>query len=218
VRAELTRLLPELVDGYERIRRYIESDSALAASSKALLVASAAATRGADQLARDELARGRDLGANEAQVAVCAGVLLLTRGEAATERLLAAALPLGELPAARAASDLDAPAYFRAYNHAEELPVRLRLLREVAPEVFEGYFRMHHAVLSSDPQTDPFAELVLCTVNTAELAGAFVAIHAASARRRGVTDAQLVEAVLCAVPVAGVAAWAVGSAAIFPDA
>jgi AhpD family alkylhydroperoxidase len=83
--------------------------------------------------------------------------------------------------------------------------------------VFEGYFRMHHAVLSSDTRTNALAELVLCTVNTAELAGSFVAIHAAAARRRGVTDAQLVEAVLCAVPVAGVAAWALGSAAVFPD-
>ena len=35
---------------------------------------------------------------------------------------------------------------------------------------------------------------------------------------RGATDAQLIEAVLCAGPVAGVAAWAVGCAAIFPDA
>jgi alkylhydroperoxidase/carboxymuconolactone decarboxylase family protein YurZ len=43
-------------------------------------------------------------------------------------------------------------------------------------------------------------------------------MHVASARRHGVSDAELVEAALCAIPVAGVAAWAVGSAAIFPDA
>jgi 4-carboxymuconolactone decarboxylase len=214
---ELKALLPELLDGYALIRRQIEADGALPASTKALLVASAAAARCADQLAGDELGRARGLGATEEEVAVCAGVLMLTRGEAAAKRLLAAGAPLGELPPPRPASELDAAAYFAAYNESPELPARLRLLQERAPGVFEGYFRMHHAVLSSDTRTNALAELVLCTVNTAELAGSFVAIHAAAARRRGVTDAQLVEAVLCAVPVAGVAAWALGSAAVFPD-
>jgi alkylhydroperoxidase/carboxymuconolactone decarboxylase family protein YurZ len=218
VNDQLRELLPELVDGYERIRRWIDSDGALSAASKALLVASAAAARGAEPLAHSELARGRELGASSEQVAVCAGVLLLTRGEVACGRLLAAAGPLGELPPARAASELGASEYFLAYNRAGELPARLRLLRELAPEVFEGYYRMHHGILSSAPRTDAFAELVLCTVNIAELAGTFAAMHVASARRHGVSDAELVEAALCAIPVAGVAAWAVGSAAIFPDA
>ena len=111
----------------------------------------------------------------------------------------------------------DAQAYFRAYN-AGELPGRLRALLEHAPESFDGYFRMHQAVLSSDPQTDALAELALCAINAAELETGFIAIHAASARRRGVSDGQLVEAVLCAVPVGGVAAWAAAAAAIFPDA
>jgi alkylhydroperoxidase/carboxymuconolactone decarboxylase family protein YurZ len=218
VNEQLRRLLPELVDGYEAIRRRIESDGALPGSSKALLVASAAAARGGDELARRELERGRGLGASEELVALCAGVLLLTRGELAAGRLLAAAGSLDQLPPARVPSELDAASYFLEYNRADELPARLRLLAEFEPEVFEGYFRMHHGVLSSDPATALFSELVLCAVNTAELAGSFAAIHVAAARRRGAADAELVEAVLCAVPVAGVAAWAVGSAAIFPDA
>lgn len=215
---DLGRLLPELVDGYAGIRRYIATDGVLPASSKALIVAAAAATMGADQLAQAELRRGRELGATEVQAAVCAGTLLLSRGEAACKRLLTAAGQIGVLPPQRGASELESSDYFLAYNAADELPARMRLLRDLAPEVFEGYFRMHHAALSSDPQTDAFAELVLCAINAADLEAGFVAIHGASARRRGVTDAELVEAILCAVPVAGVAAWAAGSAGLFPDA
>src|ERR1700730_1163672 len=198
---ELRRLLPELIDGYEGIRGYLATDGALPASSKALIVAAGAATLGAEQVARAELRRGRELGATEVQVAVCAATLLLSRGEAACRRLLAAAGEISALPPQRAASELDSSDYFLAYNAAAELPARMRLLRDLAPAVFEGYFRMHHAVLSSDPQTDAFAELVLCAINAADLETGFVAIHGASARRRGVTDAELVEAILCAVPV-----------------
>jgi len=216
-RDELARLLPELVEGYGAIRALLETDAALPGSTKCLLVATAAAARGAGELAAERLRRGRELGASEAEIAVCAAALLLTRGEAACERLLGAAGGLRELPAARERSAADATSYFLAYNQIDELPARLALLAERAPTAFEGYFRMHHAVLASDPSTDLLAELALCTVNTAELAGAFAAVHAGHARRRGATDAQLIEAVLCAVPVAGVAAWAAGSAAVFPD-
>jgi len=213
----LDRLVPDALAGYERIRTELRRDGALPASSKALLIASAAAVKGADALAGVELRRGRQLGAPESLVVLCAAALLLSRGEVACARLLAAAGPLGELGEPRAPSAHDAQDYFRAYN-AGELPGRLRALLEHAPGAFDGYFRMHQAVLSSDPQTDALAELALCTINAAELETAFIAIHAASARRRGVSDGQLVEAVLCAVPVAGVAAWAAAAAAIFPDA
>jgi alkylhydroperoxidase/carboxymuconolactone decarboxylase family protein YurZ len=213
----LRAMLPGALDGYERIRAYLARDGALPASSKALLIAAAAATRGAAELAAREVRRARDLGAAEPLVALCAATLLLSRGETACECLLAAAGALGETGPSRKRRDDDGPAYFRAYGGGE-LPARMQLLLDHAPEVFEGYFRVHHDVLHSDPQTDTFAELALCAINAAELESGFIAIHAASARRRGVSDRELVEAVLCAVPVAGVAAWAAGAAALFPDA
>jgi alkylhydroperoxidase/carboxymuconolactone decarboxylase family protein YurZ len=216
MREVLRGILPGALDGYERIRGFLRRDGALPAASKALLIATAAAARGADELAAQEVRHARGLGAPEPLVALCAATLLLTRGEAACERLLAAAGPLGATGPPRVPREHDAQAYFRAYNGGE-LPGRLRALLEHAPEAFDGYFRMHQDVLNGDPQTDTFAELALCTINAAELEVGFVAIHAASARRRGVSDGELVEAVLCAVPVAGVAAWAAGAAALFPD-
>ncbi len=213
---QLAGLLPEALHGYGRACRELQADGAIPASSKALLIAAAAAARGQEELAATELRRARALGVAEELIALCAGALLLSRGEMACRRLLAAAGSLGDVPEPRADGDDDGPGYFRAYA-GTELPARMRSLLERAPGVFEGYHRMHHAVLSSDPRTDRFAELVLCAINAAELQSGFVAIHAASARRRGVSDDELVEAVLCAVPVAGVAAWAAGAAALFPD-
>jgi len=215
--SELRALLPEAVAGYERIRRFLMRDGELPAASKALLIAAAAAVRGIDELARAEVARARELGVDDELIAVCGAAVLLSRGEAACARLIGTAAPLSRMPPARPTGTLEGTAYFRGYNDGAPLPPRMRLLLELAPEVFEGYHAMHHAVLSSDPRTDPLAELALCTVNAAELQTGFIAIHAASARRRGVTDGQLVEAILCAIPVAGVAAWAAGAAALFPD-
>ncbi len=209
--------MPDALAGYESIVADLHRDGALPASAKALLIASGAAVKGADELVREELRRGRELGATDSLVALCAGALLLSRGEVACGRLLAAAGPLAGIGEPRAPRAHDATAYFEAYNGGA-LPGRMRALLERAPAVFDGYFRMHQAVLSSDPTTDLLAELALCAINAAELQTGFIAIHAASARRRGVSDAELVEAVLCAVPVAGVAAWAAAAAALFPDA
>lgn len=215
--SELDALVPEAAQGYARIRRHLASDGALTAAEKALLIASAAAVRGAGELAGSELARARELGLDEDLIVLAAAALLLSRGEVPCRRLLDAAGTVRAAGPPRPLSELEGPAYFRGYNGTDELPARMRQLLEVDPEVFGGYHAMHHAVLSSDPRTDQLAELILCTINAAELQTTFIAIHAASARRRGVSQAQLVEAVLCAIPLAGVAAWAASAAALFPD-
>src|SRR5581483_7565636 len=79
-----------------------------------------------------------------------------------------------------------------------------------------GYHRMHRGALKADPDAAKLAELVLVAVNAADLESRFVGIHAASARAAGLTDDQLVEAVVCAIPVRGVAAWAAAAEALFP--
>ncbi len=213
---QLSRLTPETAEGYERVRATIESDGALPASLKALLVAVGASARGNVELAAAEIARGRAIGLEEDLIALALSAITLSRGENAGANLLAAAGRIGEqLPATRPRSEHDGVSYFKQYNAVEELPPRMALLHEHSPEVFEGYFRMHHASLSSDSRTDWIAELMMCSLNAAELQAGFVAIHAACARRRGVSDAQLVEAVLCAIPVSGVGAWAAAAGALF---
>jgi alkylhydroperoxidase/carboxymuconolactone decarboxylase family protein YurZ len=214
--AATAALSPESVAGYERIRRVIDSDGALSVAWKALLVAAAASARGYVELARSELDRGRAAGLTDDDLAVGAKSLLLSRGETALARFLEASGPLELATAPAAAGPLDASAYFLGYNDADQLPPRMALLAERAPEVFEGYGQMHRAALSSDPEYDVLAELIMCAINAAELQTGFITIHAASARRRGVSDDQLVECVICAIPVAGVASWAAGSAGLFP--
>jgi alkylhydroperoxidase/carboxymuconolactone decarboxylase family protein YurZ len=83
------------------------------------------------------------------------------------------------------------------------------------PEVFAGYQRMHHGALAADPRATKLAELALVALNAGELQTRFVAIHAATARRADATDAELLEAVICAIPVRGVAAWAAGAEGLF---
>ena len=55
------------------------------------------------------------------------------------------------------------------------------------------------------------AELLLLAVNAAEFSSRFVNVHANGARRAGCSEAQIVEAVICAIPVAGVASWLPGA-------
>ena len=55
------------------------------------------------------------------------------------------------------------------------------------------------------------AELLLCTINAAEFSARFVNVHANGARRAGCSEAQIAESVVCAIPVAGVAAWLPGA-------
>lgn len=213
--AQLRRLTPEAADGYERIRAAIEADGALSASLKALLIAVGACARADVELARREIARGREIGLQEELIALGVTAVTLSRGENAGTKLLAAAGEIGDAGVARARSELDGVSYFKQYNGLPELPSRMALLAEHAPGVFDGYFAMHHASLSSDPRTDAIAELMMCSLNAADLQPSFVAIHAESARRRGVSDAELVECVICAIPVSGVGAWAAAAGALF---
>ncbi|MHB1808531.1 MAG: hypothetical protein ACYCU0_04460 [Solirubrobacteraceae bacterium] len=214
---QLRRLTPEAADGYARIRAVVESDGALPASLKALLVAVGACARANVELAASELARARELGCSEELVALALASVTLSRGQSGGARLLAAAGgSIGELAVApRAPSELDGVTYFKRYNDADELPPRMALLEQHGREIFGGYFAMHHACLSAEPRTDAIAELMMCSLNAADLQPGFVAIHAACARRRGVSDAELVEAAFCAIPVSGVGAWAAAAGALF---
>jgi 4-carboxymuconolactone decarboxylase len=214
----VSALTPEAADGYRQIRAVLESDGALSAPVKALLIAVAASARGGVDLARAELERGRSIGLSSELIELGGAAILLSRGELVCARYLEAAGEAGEPPAkTRLRCDDDGVGYFLAYNRADTIPSRMARLHENAPEVFDGYFRMHHGSLSSGPETDAIAELMMCSVNAAELQPGFVAIHAEGARRRGVSEAQLIEAVLCAIPASGVGAWASAAAALFPD-
>jgi 4-carboxymuconolactone decarboxylase len=208
---------PEISGGYADIRAVIDTDGALPAATKALLVAACAAARGEEDLAREELARGRELGLSDRDIADAGVSLLLARGEVICKRFAELAGGFAAAPTPRPPSPLAPVDYFLDFFGVDELPTRMKIMSERVPGVFAGYQRMHHASLKGDPASGKLTELVLVAVNAADLAGAFVGIHAATARTAGASDAELVEAVVCAIPVRGVAAWAAAAEALFPD-
>jgi alkylhydroperoxidase/carboxymuconolactone decarboxylase family protein YurZ len=206
---------PSAAEGYARIRASIDTDGALPAAHKALMVAVNAARFRDPELVAAELRRARELGLGERERAAAALTLLLSRGESSASLFVSAGEPLTADGPALPALDQDPADYLREYNRTDTLPTRMSLLAHHAPQAFEGYVAMHHAALRADPDLARLCELILCSLNAADLRGDFVAIHAAGARRVDATDAQLVEAVLCAVPVSGVGAWAVAAAGLF---
>lgn len=212
---QIAVLGPSAADGYRQIRAIIDSDGALPAAQKALIVAVNAARLRDPELVASELRRARELGLSERERSVAAVALLLSRGESAASLFVSADQPLvadGPPLAPLTVSPVD---YLREYMATETLPERMTLLADRAPDAFAGYVAMHHAGLRADRDLALLAELIVCSINAADLRSDFVAIHAAGARRVGGTDAQLVEAVLCAIPVSGVGAWAVAAAGLF---
>ena len=108
-------------------------------------------------------------------------------------------------PASRPAAAFDsdaALAYFRDY-FGGDVPERVALLAERSPSVFEGYALLHRGVLRDGALEPKLAELLLCAVNAAEYQTAFVEIHARAARGAGATEAELVDAIVAVIPVAG---------------
>ena len=75
----------------------------------------------------------------------------------------------------------------------------------------EGYVLMREFSLAENLLDAKSVELLLCTVNAAEFSARFVNVHANGARKAGASEAEIVESVLCAIPVAGVASWLPGA-------
>jgi 4-carboxymuconolactone decarboxylase len=213
----VARIAPEVSAGYRQVRAAIETDGALTVPFKALVCAACASVLGHKALAARELARGREAGLDDDAIGIAAVALLLARGEAQTQGFIELSGGLAPADTPRPASELDGEAYFLDYLGVDVLPARMAIMRRYVPEVFAGYHRMHHGVLAADPTATKHSELILVGVNAAQLQTRFIAIHAATARRAGATDAELVEAVVCAIPATGVAAWAAGAEALFPD-
>jgi 4-carboxymuconolactone decarboxylase len=216
--SQISRIAPEVTAGYEQIRDVIAQDGALSAAWKALLVAVCATARGYGEMAREELDRARAAGIGDREIGIAAVALLLARGEELTSSFIEIAGGLSTTDAPRPASELDAEAYFLSYLGVPALPRRMAIMSERVPGVFAGYHRMHHGALAADPSATKLAELVLVALNAAELERGFVEIHAVTARKASASDDELVEAIVCAIRVVGVAAWAAGAEGLFPDA
>lgn len=202
---------PQVAHGMEHMRR-AAAESALGEARSALVTACAAAARDQLETVLAALARAEAAGLPPEQAWATPGALLIARGDVVAQRLARGLLetfgapPAGE-PHDGSIAREDAVAHFREY-FGDELPERVALLADRMPTAFAGYALMHRGALRGAALPPKLAELVLCGLNAAEYQSEYVAIHAAAARRVGASEDEILGAVLAAVPVAGVAAWA----------
>ncbi|MEX6697977.1 carboxymuconolactone decarboxylase family protein, partial [Pseudomonas aeruginosa] len=79
----------------------------------------------------------------------------------------------------------------------------------LVPTGADAYYLMREGTLSGTALEPTHAELLLVTVLAADYSN-WASVHIDGARKAGATEAQIAEAILCAVPVAGLSAWVIG--------
>ena len=212
---------PYTLAGFAAFRSVIDTDGAVPARLKALFVAVAAIDRRHLSLARREIDRGVSLGLTPLEAT--AGLIVLTslRGEAAAtdfaDVLDAAFSDLQapepqDLPTAKAG---EAEANFTAYFGT--IPTPLKQLLRLSPEAADAYYLMRRGSIDANPLSPKHGELLLLAILAAGYSP-MAATHVRGARNAGASDEEIAEAVLCAVPAAGVAAWmAVGGMLAPPE-
>ena len=214
---EIAAVAPKFGEGYARIREVTDSDGACPAWAKAVYIAAAAAVRDHDDMCRRELARAASLGLDQPSANGAALAVLISRGEAVYERFRSAvdaALAVDRPSAAPEAPGFEidrqgALDYFQGYFGF--VPDYVTLMADEAPRALEGYVLMREWSLAENTFDSKHVELMLCTINAAEFSSRFVNVHAMGARNAGATEAEIVESIVCAIPVSGVAAWLPGA-------
>jgi alkylhydroperoxidase/carboxymuconolactone decarboxylase family protein YurZ len=204
---------PYTLAGYDIFRSAIESDGAVPARLKALFAAVAAVDRRHLPLARRELERGVTLGLI---------VLSSLRGEAAAldfAQIIEESFGDVQAPDPQplpTAVEGEAEANFRAY-WAGSIPAPLGTLMRLVPEAADAYYLMRRGSIDANPLSAKYGELLLLAILAAGYSP-MAATHVRGARNAGATDEEIAEAVLCAVPSAGIAAWmAVGGMLAPPE-
>jgi alkylhydroperoxidase/carboxymuconolactone decarboxylase family protein YurZ len=206
---------PYTLAGYARFREIIDSDGAVPARLKALFASVAAIDRRYPDLARRELARGAALGLTVREVTAGMIVLASLRGEGAAIEfagVVADIFASPGAPTAEPAGDVapgEAEANFRSYFGT--IPAPLAQLIRLVPAAADAYYLMRRGSIDANPISAKEGELLLLAILAAGYSP-MAATHVRGARNAGATDEEIAEAVLCAVPSAGIAAWmAVGA-------
>lgn len=214
---EISAMSHKFAEGYARIRDVTDNDGACPAWAKALYMASAAAVRNQDALLEREIQRSHDLGLTLSDARGAALAVLISRGEGVYAKFTGAidrifGEKIGEPTDESPEFDLDrqgALDYFESYFGF--VPNYVELMADEAARALEGYVLMREWSLAENTLESKHVELLLCTINAAEFASRFVNVHANGARNAGASEAEIVEAVVCAIPVSGVASWLPGA-------
>lgn len=214
---EMATVAPKFAEGYARVRDVTDHDGACPAWTKALFMGAAAAVRDHDNMCRREVKRSAELGLTQDAADGAALAVMISRGEAVYERFRSAVdaafdveRPSGAPSAQGFAIDRQgALDYFQDYFGF--VPPYIEVMAEDAPRALEGYVLMREWSLAENPLGAKWVELMLCTMNAAEFSSRFVNVHATGARNAGASEAEIIESVVCAIPVSGVAAWLPGA-------
>lgn len=207
----LKQMAPYTRSGYTTFREVIDNDGAMSARLKRLCAAVAACNRGYGALAAAELQGAARLGLsiNEAT----SGLILLSslRGEGAAlafNAVIGQVYPDGADGAADAtllsAAPGEAQANFEAYFGT--VPPALAILLRLVPRGADGYYLMRKGTIDANQLDRKSAELMLITVLASDYSP-MALTHIRAARAVQASDAEMAEAILCAVPAAGIAAW-----------
>ncbi|PZU62064.1 MAG: carboxymuconolactone decarboxylase [Brevundimonas sp.] len=206
----LQGLAPYTLAGYAEFRRVIETDGAVEAKFKALFVAVAAIDRRYETLARRELTRGKTLGLTTKDAVAGLIVLSSLRGEGAALEfagLIEAIFDADQTPEGKplpSAAEGEAVANFTAYFGT--IPAPLEQLIRLCPSAADAYYLMRRGSIDANPLSPKLGELLLLAILAAGYSP-MAQTHVRGARNAGATDEEIAEAVLCAIPSAGIAAW-----------
>jgi len=210
---ELAAIGAKFAEGYARVREVTDGDSACPAWTKALFMSAAAAVRKHEAMCNREMQRAVDHGLALDAASGAALAVLISRGEGVYETFRTAidgaflmARPSGDDPAQNFSVDRQA-ALDHFENYFETVPDYIELMADEAPRALEGYVLMRDWALSDNPIGAMWTELMFLTMNAAEFSTRTVSVHATGARKAGATEAQIVEAAVCAIPVSGLATW-----------
>lgn len=206
----LRRYAPYTVSGYRLFRQIIETDGAIPADMKALMVAVAAVARGKDALALTELERGAKLGMTIDQAVAGLIVLCSLRGEAAAmtfESLLAKvygpaeeAAPVTQIAVAPDEARQNFESYFG------QVPVPLQVMLDRLPLGADAYYLMRRGSIDANPLSPKHGEFLLLSILAADYSP-MTATHVRGARNAGASDDEIAEAFICGIPAGGIAAW-----------
>jgi alkylhydroperoxidase/carboxymuconolactone decarboxylase family protein YurZ len=212
---------PYTLAGFSAFRAIIDGDGAVPARLKALFAAVAAIDRRHLGLARRELERGVAGGLTSAEATAGLVVLTSLRGEGAAADF--AAIVEDCFPGLQAPSPQPLPiaqpgeaeANFTAYFGT--IPAPLQQLLRLVPQAADAYYLMRRGSIDANPLSPKHGELLLLAILAAGYSP-MAATHVRGARNAGASDEEIAEAVLCAVPAAGIAAWmAVGGMLAPPE-
>ena len=173
---------------------------------------------GYEDMARRQLTAGRDEGITEDEDGAAVANLSSVRGEGAALRfhgLFSQLYPDAIVPDVADDDPIIEPGAAEAnfLDYFGTMPPSLGKLFEVKPLGADAYYLMREGTLSGTALGPLHAELLLVTVLAADYSE-WASVHMKGARKAGASEEAIAEAVICAVPTAGLSAWVIGATAM----